>query len=500
MRQFARKLCRHSKGKKDHVGQPFEFTERIWNDWVKPLYGWRRPDGTRRFRETFCFMPKKNGKSTTAAVLTLYHLLADNEPAPEVYGAAKNRQQAGVVYNEVSLMIRSSPMLQRLTQVVESRRLIRGSRNGGIYRCLSADAGSQEGLNISALIRDELHALRDRTLFDALRYGGAARSQPMFIDITTAGNDKESICYDQYRHAKKILSGEKIDPWFLPVIYEADESDDPDDPAVWQKANPSWGVTIDPEVFRAEWERARESPASWAAWRRYRLNQWVETTSSWLPIDAWDACAALPEFAPGARVYGGLDLSSTTDLTAFVLWEPVSGSVLPFFWIPSEAFKNRERQNKERIDHWGREGLIRVIPGAMIDHDTIYKDVCEIVDRYRVKLIGADPYNAVDLICRLDKKPGLKVQPFRQGMLSMSPPTKRIEGLILDGKVRHGGHPVLRWCVKNVAVKIDESDNRRPVKDRSADKIDGAVALIMAVGVQIATGDKSSVYDRGQGL
>lgn len=498
VRKFAG-LCRHSKGK--WAGEAFDFTPDCWENWIKPLYGWKRRDGSRRFRKTFKFVPKKNGKSTECGVLTLYHLCADNEPAPEVYGAAKNRQQAGIVFNEAKMIVKTSPLLSELLRVVDTRKTIHYDKAMGFYRCLSADAGTQEGLNISALIRDELHALKDRKLFAALRYGGAARRQPLQIDITTAGDDKESICYGMYAHAKRVLSGEVIDTSFLPYIREAEEDDDPDNAATWAKANPSWGVTINPREFREAWQEAKQTPADWNDFLRYRLNRWIENTTGWLPVDKWDLCAGEPIFPPGAEVFGGLDLSSTTDLTAFVLWCPSTCSVLVWFWVPREAFKQRERRNKERIDKW--EGkFIRVIEGARIDHDIIERDVVEICRQYNVCKIGADPYNAVDLLMRLsdNHKHGLPVTEFRQGMLHLSPPMKMLEGLILDGKVRHGGHPVLRWNFANVAVKTDESENRRPAKNKSADKIDGIVALLMAVGVAMKSGDMRSVYDTGMSL
>lgn len=491
VRRFANRCCRHSKGDKV-AGQPFDFAPDIWENWVRPLYGWKRADGTRRFQQTFAFLPKKNGKSTTAAVLAAYHLVADGEAAPEVYGAAKNRNQAGIVFREAAMMIRSSPVLSKMLRVVDSRKTIHYDAGFGVYRCLSADAGSQEGLNVSALLRDELHALKDRKLYDALRYGGAARSQPLFIDITTAGDDKESICFEAYTYAKRVASGDVIDTAFLPYIREAEDGDDPDDEATWRKANPSYGITMRPDAFRVAWKQAKESQASWNTWLRYRLNRWIESVAMWLGVEHWDRSAAEPVF--DGPCFGGLDLSSTTDLTAFVLWWPKTRSVLAFFWIPEDAFKHRERKNQRRIQQWSPE-WISTIPGAMIDHEVIFRDVARISEQYKVQAIGGDPYNAVDLLMRLSNEAGLKVIPYRQGMLHLSPPTKHLEGLVLDGQLRHGGNPALRWNFANVAIKTDESDNKRPVKRASADKIDGIVALLMAIGVQLQAGDLTSAYE-----
>lgn len=499
VRRFAQKCCVHSKGR--WAGEPFDFTPDCWEHFIKPLYGWKRADGSRRFSHAFKFVPKKNGKSTECAVLALYHLTADNEPAPEVYGAAKNRQQAGTVFNEVKLFVDSSPVLRApFLRVVDTKKAVHCDSTGGFYRCLSADAGTQEGLNISALIRDELHALKDRKLYSALRFGGAARRQPLTIDITTAGDDKESVCYELYAKAKRVLAGDEIDTAFLPYIREAADGDDPDDPATWAKANPSWGITIDPARFKQDWASSKASPSDWNDFLRYRLNRWVESTTGWLPIESWDACRGEPEFPDGAKVFGGLDLSSTTDLTAFVLWCPSTYSLRVWYWVPREAFRHRERRNQERIDRYERTGHIKVIEGARIDHDIIEKDIVEICSQYNVQKIGADPYNAVDLLMRLYRVHGLDVEPYRQGMLHLSPPMKHIEGLILQGMLRHGGHPVMRWNFRNVAVKTDESENKRPVKDKSADKIDGVVALLMAAGVAMKTDQTPSVYEQGQGL
>lgn len=501
VRRFANKCCRHSKGR--WAGEPFDFTPDCWEHFIKPLYGWKRKDGSRRFRQAFDFEPKKNGKSTKCAVLSLFHTTGDGEPAPEVYGAAKNRQQAGIVFNEAKLMVRTSPVLSSLLRIVDTKKTIHYDATGGFYRCLSADAGTQEGLNISALIRDELHALKDRELYEALKYGGAARRQPVIIDITTAGSDKDSICYELYSYAKQVERGEVIDTSFLPYIREAGEEDDFDNPATWAKANPSWGITIDPEVFRQEWAAAKRSgPSAWSSFLRYRLNLWIEDITDWLPVEMWDACNGEPTFPPGADVFGGLDLSSTTDLTSFVLWCPATYSIRVWFWIPREAFKWRERRNKTRIDQYEGTGDLRVMDGARIDHDIIERDVVEICKGYNVKKIGADPYNAVDLLMRLsdNHRHGLPVESYRQGMLHLSPPMKYVEGLILGKAIRHGGHPVLRWNFRNVAVKSDESENKRPVKNKSPDKIDGIVALLMAVGVGMKAGDMTSVYDKGQSI
>lgn len=496
VRRFAFRCCRHTKGK--WAGKPFDFLPWQWDDVISPLYGWRRADGTRRFRKAYIEIPKKNGKSTLCAVLALYHLCADGEAAAEVYSAAKDRQQAGIVYREALLMVRGSPVLTNLIREKESAKSMFLDSRSALYRCLSADAGSQEGLNASAVIFDEYHAQLNRALSSVLEFSGSARSQPLQIYITTAGKDKESVCYEMRQYALDVLSGKVNDPAFFAYIRCAAEKDDPDDEATWRKANPSLGDTITLDSFREDHKRAKRSADAWNDFLRYRLDRWVETTSGWLPIEDWDRCVGEVEFPPGAIVFGGLDMSSTTDLTAFALWCPSTLSVKVWFWIPEKAFETRERKNKQRIDRWRGE-FIKVIPGARIDPEVIFSDVTEICAAHNVEKIGADPYNAVDLLMRMHAA-GLPIEAYRQGMLSMSPPMKQLEGLLLDGKIHHGNHPVLRWNFQNVAVVTDASENKRPDKSACADKIDGIVAWLMAIGVQMKTDPTPSVYATGGGL
>lgn len=493
VRTFARKCCRHTKGR--WHGKTFDYLPWQMRDVVTPLYGWLRKDGSRRFRRAYIEIPKKNGKSTVCATFALYHTCADNEPGAEVYGAGLDRQQASIVFREAAQIVRQSPVLSPIIRIRESAKTLHHDATGSLYRCLSADAGRHEGLNMSALIFDEYHVQPNRKLTEALEYSGASRVQPLTIMITTAGSDLESVCYEEHQYAKSVLSGERVDPGYFAFIAAADEKDDPDDPATWAKANPSLGVTISLESFREDHTRAKRSPSAWNSFRRYRLNQWVESVSAWLDQERWRACGAEPTFPDGAPVYAGLDVSSTTDLTAFCLWHPETGSVKWWFWCPQEAFLERERKNKFRVDQWARSGHIRAIPGAMIDQNVLYKDIVSICRGYRVQAIGADPWNAVSLLMRLRDEAGLPVQSYRQTPQCISPAMKSLEARILDGKVRHGNNPVASWMFGNVAVKVDVNDNIRPAKNRCADKVDGIVAWIMAEGVAMASLGPS-VYER----
>lgn len=477
VRLFFDRFLRQSKG--EWAGKPFELLDWQWRDIVRPLFAWRRPDGTRRFRQAYVEIPKKNGKSTLCAGLGLYLLIGDGEPGAEVYSAAADRRQASIIYQEMLAMVEASPELSSYIATLPSKKRLDFRKTHSFFEALSADAKTKEGFNVSGLLFDELHTQPNRKLWDTLEYAGAARRQPLRICITTAGHDRESICWHEHTRAVRILKGEQVDPHFLAVVYAAGQEDDWRSEETWRKANPSYGVTIKPDEMRAACAEAQLDPQKENAFRRYRLNQWTEQEIRWLGVDLWDACETAPEFVGPA--YGGLDLSATTDLTAFVLYFPKTHSLLPTFWVPASACKKRERLNKDRLDEWVSKKLIRATPGDVVDYDVVRKDINEICKRHMVKEIAVDRWNSVQLGEQL-RKDGRKMFPFGQGFVSMSGPTKELERLVVSKTIRHGGNPVLRWNFKNLAVRQDDAGNLKPSKAKAADKIDGIVAAIMAIG------------------
>lgn len=484
VRRFLAGFLRHSKG--EWAGQPFELLDWQWREIVRPLFGWRRADGTRRFRRVGIWIPKKNGKSTLCSALALYLLIADGEAGAEVYSAAADREQAAIVYREAASMVKASPELTSRIEVLDAAKSLRFASQRATYKALSAESSTKEGLNIHGLIFDELHAQRSRDLWDCLAYGGAARRQPLSVSISTAGYDRDSIGYEQYRYAKGVLEGTIEDSAFFAYVAEAGEGDDWTDPAVWRRANPSFGITVKADQFEADFREARVSPAKENAFRRYRLNQWTEQSTRWLALDRWDACAAPvdPESLRGQPCYAGLDLASTTDLASLVLLFPDGEGgydVLPYFWAPEEACKRREKMNKARIDAWARQGYLALTPGDVIDYDRIRARIAELAEIYAIREVAIDRWNATQLATQLQGE-GLSVIAFGQGFASMSAPTKELEKLVLAKQIRHGGHPVLRWNASNVAVKQDAAGNLKPDKERSGEKIDGIVSLVMALG------------------
>lgn len=333
---------------------------------------------------------------------------------------------------------------------------------------------------------------------------GDARMQPLYFLITTAGTDTHSICYEIHQKAKDILDGRKIDPTFYPVIYGADDGDDWTDPKVWKKANPSLGITVGIDKVKAACESAKQNPAEENSFRQLRLNQWVKQAVRWMPMEKWDKCSfATNESGLEGRVcYGGLDLSSTTDITAFVLVFPPGDEddkfvVLPYFWIPEENIDLRVRRDHVPYDVWERQGYLQTTEGNVVHYGFIEKFIENLGERFNIREIAFDRWGAVQMVQNLEGM-GFTVVPFGQGFKDMSPPTKELMKLVLEEKIAHGGHPVLRWMMDNIFVRTDPAGNIKPDKEKSTEKIDGAVATVMALDRVIRCGNDASesVYDK----
>ena len=477
-------VLRHSKGA--IAGEPFKLLP--WQQMVlSELFGRLNPDGSRLRRLGYIEVPKKQGKSTLLAGLALYLLTSDGEAGAEIYGAAADREQASIIYREAAAMVRASPALSKHLEVIDSRKTIFFRRTNSFYRVLSADAFRAEGLNIHGLLFDELHAQRDRRLWDALRYGGAARRQPLLLSITTAGYDRRSICWEQHQYAERVIADPLLDPSFYGCIYAADPADDPQSPKTWRKANPSLGETITEESFAADAREAVNSPQKLNSFLRYRLNVWVAQETRFFKPSAWAKCKAQPHDMTGRACYLGLDLASTTDLTAAVIVSEDDDGVLdvvPFFWCPSESIEQRSLRDKVDYIQWSKDGHIRVTDGNATDYETIKQDILAFCDQYGVKQIGVDPWNATMLSQALAAE-GADIVNVRQGYGTLSAPMKRLEALVLDGKLRCN-HPIMDWCAANCAVQSDHQSNIKPSKAKSTERIDGIAALVTAMAVQAA--------------
>lgn len=440
--------------------------------------------------------------SELAAAIALYLLYADNEPSAEVYGAAADRGQASIVFDVAKRMVEMTPALLKRSKIMAATKRLVNYSNVGYYQVLSAEVGTKHGLNVSGLVLDELHAQPNRNLVDVLTKGsGDARTQPLYFLITTAGTDRNSICYEYHTKAKDILDGRRIDPSFYPVIYGLDDGDDWNAEESWYKANPSLGYTITIDRVRDAHREALTNPAEENVFRQLRLDQWVGSAVAWIPEHIYDK-GNLPidfEKLRGRECYGGLDLSSTSDITAFVMVFPPRNEnekyiVVPHFWLPRETLDLRVRRDHVPYDVWERQGLFHVTEGNVVDYNFVRKTINELHTMCNIKEIAADRWNATQLITDLEGD-GFTIIPMGMGFKDQSPPMKELYKLLLEGKFIHGGNPVLRWMAGNVVAEIDAAENIKPSKKKSTEKIDGIVAWIMALDRCIRHEMQGSVYD-----
>ncbi|AQU06098.1 terminase large subunit [Dehalococcoides mccartyi] len=473
---------KHTKG--EWAGQPFKLM--AWQkDIVTRLFGTLNPDGTRQYRTCYIEVPRKNGKSTLAAAIANYLLFADGEAGAEIYSAAADRGQASLVFNEAAHMVRTHPALLSRSKVLDSVKRIIIPRNNSFYQTLSAEAYTKHGLNAHGIIFDELHTQKNRELWDVLTTSGGTRRQPLTVAITTAGVDRNSICWELHDYAQKILSGIVEDDTFLPVIYAATDDDNWEDESVWYKANPGLGEFRSIDEMKQMYRRAKETPALEMTFRQLYLNQWVSSYERWLPMDKWDTCGApfaLKEL-DGQDCYAGLDLASTTDLTALVLVFPNGEGgfqVIPHFWIPLDNIHEAAKRDRVPYPLWLKQGLIHATAGNIIDYTAVEATIDELAEIYHIREIAFDNWNACRLSQDLTDK-GYTMVPFSQSVKNMSPPTKELMNITLSGKLKHGGHPVLRWNADNMMVYRDSNDNLKPNKQKATGRIDGMVALIMAL-------------------
>jgi phage terminase large subunit-like protein len=515
--EFFPRFLRHTKG--EWAGQPFELQP--WQRAItREIFGRkRRADGLRRYRTVYIEIPKKNGKSTWAAGIGLYLLHCDDEPGAEIYSVAGDRAQAGIVFNLARTMSKISPSLEGRSVI--HRRTISVPSTHSLYEVLSADVPTKEGLNPHAILFDELHIQDDRDLWHTLTTGGGARRQPLIVALTTAGYNKKSLCGEMHDKALAVRDGVVRDDSFLPVVYAIEKGEDWEDRKVWARVNPNLGVSVKLDYLEQKYLEAKESPAFQNTFRRYYVNDWVQQSVRWLNQKKWAECAgaqdfhALPEQLKGRPCFAGLDLSTVTDLTALVLlfdstiaagspdypsekevesdkslpqmpgWEygdPLPAyDVLCWFWCPEEGIRVRAKKDRVPYDVWRDEGALIATGGDAVDQTAVRKFIQDLGREYLIQEIAVDPWNAHKLSVELEEE-GFTVLRVPQNFGTMTAPSKELDALYRRRQIRHGGHPVLAWCAANVTLDIDPWDNWKPSKKRSPERIDGIVALVMALG------------------
>lgn len=502
MASFFPKFLRHSKGEWD--GKPFDLLDWELNRLVIPLFGWKKPNGLRRFNKVSVWLPKKNGKSALVSGLALLFLIADNEPGAEVYCAACDKSQASIVFNEAAEMVRRSPDIIGMIgekNIIPSTKTIKCGTNSWI-KALSADVPTKEGLNASFIVVDELHAHKSRSLFDTLKYSGRARRQPVFVIISTAGDEAMGVGHEEYEEAREVQAGRRDDPHTLAIVYEPGPKDSWKSEKTWAKCNPSLGHTITIDTLRDDYRRALGSPQKIATFKRYSLNMWVRSSNPWLDMDLWERCngGEVTEDDIEGPVYGGIDLASTRDTTAFVLaWgEPDNVKLFPMIYMPEDGIEDAEARDHVPYREWADAGLLKLTPGPRTDYRYVQADVLRVMERFDLREIAIDPWMAQVFAAELVEKHGAPIVEMRQGWATMSEPIKQFDKMIAMKQINHGGHKVLTWQASNAAIKSDPSENVRLIKDdgKTKRKIDALVAAVMAVArLRAGDAEAGNVYD-----
>ncbi|KKL85319.1 hypothetical protein LCGC14_1955910 [marine sediment metagenome] len=512
--EFFPEMLEHHKGV-EFAQQPFNLLPYQEFLVIRPLFGWKRvSDGFRRFRKVFMAVPKGNGKSPLGAGLGIYLTFCDNEPGAEVYVAASDREQAAIVFDTSRYMVESNSDLNEMANVL--RRTIEVPSTNSYYKVLSSEVRTKHGPNIHGLIVDEFHAQPTRELFETLYRGTVKRLQPVVFMPTTAGDDDESICFEEWEYAKRVIDEPSLDETYLPIIFEASKDDDWKSDEVLERVNPGLDVTVKRDALEAERVAAQNEPRKLNDFLRFHLNRWVNQAVAWIPVDQWDECKTELDLGQlvDLPVYAGLDMAQKYDLASLVLVfvspventlevEVVSGeqegaesearsvslnfelTIIPYFWIPEDTMREHEKQDRVPYKLWADRGLLTATEGNVIDYDRIYKDITgPIIQQFPLFAqaeIGYDPAFATDIALKLQGF-GLQVVEIPQNYRHFSEPCHIFEALVRGKRVKHNGHRVLRWNMENVAVRRDDAGRLRPVKPkRAAKRIDGVVAALMGL-------------------
>lgn len=492
---FFPEILRLAEG--EFAGEPFALQP--WQCFiVGSLFGWVGPDGYRRFRTAYIEVGKGNGKSPMAAGIGIYGMIADEEPGAQIYSAATTRDQAKIVWGDAHKMVEASPSLS--SRIIKTVNNLAFPPLASFFRPVSSDASKLDGFRPHIVLADEVHEHPNDSVINKMRAGFKFRRQPLLVEITNSGVDRHSICFQHHDYSKKVLEGiVDNDSWFA-FVCALDEGDDPfTDESCWIKPNPNLGVSVPHKYLREQVQEASEMPAKQNIVRRLNFCQWTEQHTRWLDMAVWDRNKqkiAESELI-GRPCFGGLDLSTTTDIAACAFVFPIDDlfAVLMRYWVPELNVRKRALRDRVPYDVWIREGRITPTPGNVVDYAAIRRDINLDAERFQLIELAFDPWNATQLATELGEGDGIQMVKMRQGFESMTEPTKETERLLLADRVAHGADPVLRWMASNVSVKLDPAGNIKPDKSKSTERIDGIVALVMAIGRATLSTNGPSVYE-----
>lgn len=491
----------HTEGR--WAGKPFVLA--LWQEIiVRLLVGWRNAEGFRHFRRMILWVARKNGKSEFMAALALLFFVGDGEKGGQAYNFARNEKQANVIFKKAKAMIAMSPALREAMKA--TKRTIFHPELNALWELLAGNAEGKHGLSASVIVGDEAHECIDDAMYTTLHQSTAARDQPIELIGSTAGHRNRGWGWSLWEECQAILDGRLLQPETLVVVFAALADAAIDDEKAWAAANPNLGISPKLEYLRAECAKAKENPRLENDFRRYHLNQWTDQVTRWIPLAKWDACAPdkkswkdMRAKLKGRTCFAALDLSSVKDVTALIYLFPPEKEgdkwlIVCRFFVPEDTAHERSRADRVEYDRWIQQGAMEATPGNVVDQEFVKKAFLEDSDFFKVAQLGVDPWNATKLNTELLDE-GVPVINMRQGIPTLGGPSKEFERMVFAGQLDHGGHPVLRWMVGNVAIRQDSNGNFKPDKEKSSEKIDGVVATVMAVGLAIANDNETSVYE-----
>lgn len=449
-------------------------------EWSEYMHRW-----IRQYRIAWLEMARKNGKSELLAGIALVLLAADDEEGAEVYSCARDRDQARAVYDPAERMVTLSPYLSKRFKCYKQTKRIVDERTGSFYEVIAADAAGNLGKNPHGILFDEVLTQPNAELWNALRTAMGTRAQPLLVAATTAGNDPSGFCAAEHAYSESVLHSPKLDRRRFVFMRNTPRDADWLDERHWYSANPALGQFLDIEALRDEAREAQLAPRKQNSFRQFRLNQWVQQATRWLDLDTWDSTAGIVvhERLAGRHCFAGLDLASTTDIAALCYDFPGEDGIheaLWRFWLPEERLPDLISRTGGQAATWERQGFLELTPGNVIDYNYIRTALIEDANRYDIREIAYDRWGMAQLQSELVEE-GFTIVPFGQGFRDMSAPTKEWERLLLAGLYRHGGNPVMRWMADNIVVRTDPAGNLKIDKQRSHEKVDGAVAAVMAL-------------------